>query len=167
MTPKHPRASRKGGPRPGVTDEDRKAETITMLQLRQSGASYEAIGKQVGLSAHTVWSRIKTVMDAQPVPEAQYLRDMEVMRLDSLDKALEDGIRDGDVQAVNAARQLSESRRKLLGLDRPAQIEATINRNTEALAAQILDEFMLDLGKGDEAPDEDEPPMDNTETTED
>lgn len=139
------------GPRPGMTQEQRHDEVIQMLRLRQSGASYEAIAKHFGLSTPTVWHRIKRVMDAQPVPEAQYLRDLESMRLDELERRLQPGIEMGDVKAINAARQLSESRRRLMGLDRPQQLEATISRNTEALATQILEEFTADLDEDDGA----------------
>lgn len=55
-----------------------------------------------------------------------HLKALENLRLDFLFEQLEDRAKSGDVEAVEVMLKISESRRKLLGLDRPSQQEMTI-----------------------------------------
>jgi hypothetical protein len=57
--------------------------------------------------------------------DAEAVRALELARLDRLLLALEKGIASGDVQSINAAIRLSESRRKLEGVDAPTKIAPT------------------------------------------
>lgn len=43
--------------------------------------------------------------------------ELELARLDAMLVKLQSGIEDGDIQSIDQARKISESRRKLMGLD--------------------------------------------------
>lgn len=57
--------------------------------------------------------------------EREYDRALELARLDRLLLALKGAIAQGEVGAITEGRRLSESRRKLLGLDAPVKVAPT------------------------------------------
>jgi hypothetical protein len=59
------------------------------------------------------------------VSEREHDRALELARLDRLLLALKGAIDKGDVGAITEGRRLSESRRKLLGLDAPVKVAPT------------------------------------------
>lgn len=128
----------KGGPRPGMTDEQREQEITTMLRMRRAGASYASIARQFGLSTETVFSKVKKALAAAPVEEANMLRSLEVQRLDYLEMQLQPLLQQHDVKAINQAMRLSESRRKLLGIDMPEQHEVKVSNEEQSLMRQAL-----------------------------
>lgn len=131
-------ALRRGGPRPGMSDAQRDEETRQMLLLKQSGASYEAIGRQFGLSASAVWRKIKGALDKVPLPEATYLRSMEVRKLDDWELRLREQISQGDTKAINTAVRISERRCRMLGLDMPVRSEVMVSAAEQQLAAEFM-----------------------------
>lgn len=133
--------SKKGGRRVGMSDNERDEETAQMLRLRRSGASYDAIAKHFKLSKATVWARIKAALESQPVPEAQHLRDLELLRLDELERRLQAGVEQGEVKSIDATRRVIEARVKLLGLNRPPSQELILSQNAEEYSAQLLSMF--------------------------
>ncbi|WP_457832413.1 hypothetical protein, partial [Staphylococcus aureus] len=66
-------AKKRPGPRVGMTEEERLQEIEEMLRLRRMGASYEAIGREFGLTARTVWGKIDTYLKETPKHEAAQL----------------------------------------------------------------------------------------------
>lgn len=103
------------------------------LELRMTGMRYEAIGQELGVSMQTAHKDVKTAMDElaeyQQTQSIQ-LRNMELIRLDSaLAKVHEVLGETGDpetkLKAVDRLIRISESRRKLLGLDQPQRIDVT------------------------------------------
>ena len=138
MTTPDDHTERRPGPRPGMTDLDRAAETIEMLRMRQIGASYEAIARHFNLNRKTVWERVTKYLRDMPADEAETLRAMESRRYDEYERRLQDGIVAGDVRAITAAIRLSERRCRLLGLDMPVQHEVSVDAETQALAGQVV-----------------------------
>ena len=138
MTTPDDHTERRPGPRPGMTDLDRAAETIEMLRMRQIGASYEAIARHFNLNRKTVWERVTKYLRDMPADEAETLRAMESRRYDEYERRLQPGIQDGDVKAIGVAIRLSERRCKLLGLDMPVQHEVQVDAETAALADQVV-----------------------------
>lgn len=129
---------RRAGPRPGVTDLDRAAETVEMLRMRQMGASYESIARHFNLNRKTVWERVTKYLRDMPADEAETLRAMEARRYDEYERRLQDGIIEGDTKAITAAIRLSERRCKLLGLDMPQRHEVQVDGEATALAEQVV-----------------------------
>lgn len=144
----------KGGRRKGMTDEDRAEELQQMLHARRAGASFAAIGRQFGISQHTVHDKIKAAIADMPKEEASELRSLEAQKLDFAETRLQDQIRAGNVPAINALVRLSESRRKLLGLDMPEQHEVKISREEESLIDQLAS-ALTEQSKRREAEEED------------
>lgn len=128
---------KKSGPRAWMTEEDRAREIQEMLRMRTYGASYQAIADHFGIGRVNVWKKIKDELANIPEDEAKTLRALEALKLDQAEFRLQKGIQSGDVKAINALIRLSESRRKLLGLDMPEQHEVKISREEESLIDQL------------------------------
>lgn len=128
----------KGGPRPGMTDEERAEEVQQMLHARRAGASYAAIARQFGLNVKTVHEKVTAALRDIPKDEATELRALEAQKLDYAETRLQDHIRVGDVQAINALVRISESRRRLLGLDMPEQHEVKVSNEEQSLMRQAV-----------------------------
>jgi hypothetical protein len=115
------------------------ASTITKAQrvkqfvsLRTQGLSYRAIAdawqKQTGkkISQTTVQTDIVAELKKiaeQTRGEAEHYQQIELTRLDMAMSAIAKKVAGGDVMAVSVWVRISESRRKLLGLDAPVQLQ--------------------------------------------
>lgn len=110
----------------GVADRRSKC-----LNLRIQGLSYRAIADQLAkegikLSHMSVKNHVNAALDevkTQTAEEAQHYIQLELERLNIAQAAAMKGMMTGDPQAVNAFVKVCESRRKLLGLDAPVQLQ--------------------------------------------
>lgn len=141
------RGGGKGGPRPGMTAEERAEEAMQMLHARRSGASYDAIGRQFGLSSRAVFVKVQKLLSDMPKEEAAELRALESQKLDFAEFSLRAQIKAGNVGAINALVRISESRRRLLGLDMPQQHEVKISREEQSLAEQMARELQTKFAR--------------------
>jgi hypothetical protein len=141
------------------TEVDHDAEAA---QLRGEGLSYPAIAKRLGISKSTAWERVQRAFRATLAEPADQARAVELARLeDAHDAALAVLLREhltvshgkvitvkndkGDdvpliddapvLAAVDRIRALSESRRKLLGLDAPSRVSV----DAEHLGQEVAD----------------------------
>lgn len=121
-----------------MTEERRAEETAEMLQMRQMGASYEAIARHYGLNRKTVWERVTQALRDMPSDDAAILRALEARKYDVLEAQLQAGIKEGDTKAITTAIRVSERRCRLLGLDMPERHEVKIDAETQALADQVV-----------------------------
>ena len=119
---------RRGGPRKGMTQEQREQELQQMLSMRRSGASYTAIARHFGLDRTVVAEKIRAELRNIPKDEATELRTLEALKLDQAEVHLQAGVKAGDPRAITTLVRISESRRRLLGLDMPEQHEVRISR---------------------------------------
>jgi hypothetical protein len=112
----------------------RRAERVAQaMALRRAGATYEAIGQQLGVSHVAAWGlvgRALRAVIARTRVDAEALVALEVDRLDALLLSAWSGAQRGNVASILAALKVCESRRRLLGLDRvvepvPPQPEGT------------------------------------------
>lgn len=145
------------------------------LDLRKQGQSYRAIGAQLNISeaqAHTDVQTALRRLAALELASADELRALELARLDMLiveaarvlaathpyvsgGKVLSGFTPDGQpigltddgpkLAAIKELRALSESRRKLLGLDAPAKIAQTNPDGTTPAAYAQLRTVVLQL----------------------
>ncbi len=102
-----------------------KAREAQAVQLRMAGATYKEIADQLnyrGRQGAFEAVRRALVADQDAVDEA---RDMELMRLDRLLRAVWTKAVGGDLQAVDRALKISDARAKLLGMYRPMKIDIT------------------------------------------
>lgn len=131
--------AKKAGPRTGMTAEDRARELESMIRMRRAGATYGAIAEEIGISRENVYIKIRDEIRRMPREQVDELRTMEVLRLDHAEEKLQAGIRTGHVPSIRALIALSESRRRLLGLDMPQQHEVKVSREEESLIDQLAE----------------------------
>lgn len=137
---------------PAGTDAIIAQRRLRALELRAAGASYRAIGAQLRVSGKTAYEDVQAVLaelSAQTFASADEYRTMELERLDALtmeatrilrsphplisggkvlsgftDEGKPIGLTDDGpkLQAIDRLLRISESRRKLLGLDAQSPI---------------------------------------------
>lgn len=105
---------------PAGTREEMTERRLKAFELRKAGASYRQIGRKLGVSGKTAHEDVQAVLSdlvAQSLSSAAEYRALELERLDAASLALFQHLETGDPQIVNSWVKVSESRRKLLGLD--------------------------------------------------
>lgn len=121
----------------------------TALSYRKAGASYRAIAAKVatelGIATYSeaqahrdVAAALKDLNEKTALNAAAY-RELELERLDTALLAIAQLVKSGDLGAIDRWIRLSESRRKLLGLDAPVQVQVE-----EKIEAE-LDHFLGQL----------------------
>lgn len=113
---------------------------IRAFELRKTGATYREIAAQLGVSVATVYEDCQRVLDelrGQALANASDYVALELERLDMAQFALFQHLETGDPSIINAWVKVSESRRKLLGLDAPAKIAQTNPDGTPAAYAEL------------------------------
>jgi hypothetical protein len=86
------------------------------LNLRKAGASFREIAATLGVSVSRAYLYVSEEMAAATHEAAEDLLSLELHRLDTMQMALWPAVRQGDVQAVNAARAIIELRARLYGV---------------------------------------------------
>lgn len=141
------------------TDPVRAEQDEEILRLRCSGLSLRAIAARVGLSHQGVSDRITAALAELVTPVATEYRELEAARLNDLTvRAYEvlDGAEGDEVRlkAIDRLTRLSESRRKLLGLDATEPIAVTFERHLDdqghivvAAVTAALEVLQLDEGR--------------------
>ncbi len=100
------------------------------LDLRLAGNSYRSIAKQMGVSVSTIWDDINDgllQLADKEQEKTKTLRQLELERLDALHAAHWSFAAAGDVPAAGVILRIADRRAKLLGLDKPAQLDITGN----------------------------------------
>lgn len=93
---------------------------VRAFELRKQGYSYRDIGAALGVSGKTAFEDIRMVLAelaAQRLASAAEYVTLELEHLDMAQQSLYQHLDSGDPQIINAWVKVSESRRKLLGLD--------------------------------------------------
>lgn len=93
---------------------------IDALALRKRGATYDEIGKALGITRQSAHALVKTAMDdlrEQASDGAAEVMVLELERLDRMFAGLYPDAANGNVQAVNAVLRIMERRARMLGLD--------------------------------------------------
>lgn len=119
-------------------------QQIQCYELRLTGMSIEAIAKATGIARSTVHDRIQAEITGRVQPLAEEVRKMELDRLDRWLEKLNDQIAQGYqvARSIEVAIRVSERRAKLLGIDAPERVEATITEITQedvALAEMVAE----------------------------
>lgn len=131
----------------GVAVLERKA-----CELRRDGYTYPQIAEKMGSSVSTAHARVHRAIRKTIKEPSAHAKQLELDRLDKLLATMHEIIDDPKtatqdrVAASNTAIRLSESRRKLEGMDAPTKMEHRVfdalDTQIEALAAELkaLDE---------------------------
>lgn len=138
-------------------------------RLRAQRKTYPEIAEIMGCSLSTAYNRVWRAIRSAPVEDGQALRDAELAHLDVLAaKAWEvlvsehplvsngkrfDDLRDAApvLAAIRELRQLSESRRKLLGLDAPVKHDVKVSDGLDADIERLVAELAGMAGRGQAA----------------
>jgi hypothetical protein len=118
------------------------AEQTECLQLRLEGKSFRAIAEATGIPLATVYARVEDAIALEVNPKAEQLRAIECERLDLYLSRLRVRIDKGDTSAIQTALRISERRSKLLGLDMPQRIEASVSSHEVTQADIELQELI-------------------------
>ena len=94
------------------------ARRAQAVQLKASGLTYAAIATEMGYANRgTVYRIISEALKAQNVEAVEQLRNLEVARLDTLQRAMWPAAMAGDVHAASVVTRVIMTRSRLLGLD--------------------------------------------------
>lgn len=94
------------------------------LDLRIKGLSYRRIAETMLVSTPTAFRYVQSAQASlrEAIREkAEELRDLELARLDALTETYHPRAVEGDMAAAALCIKVSESRRKLLGIDAPTE----------------------------------------------
>lgn len=96
-------------------------------RLRGAGHSFTAIAQRLGYADSSgACKAYRRALAAAPAEAVAELRALESARLDQLLVKLQPGIEDGDTKAISEARKISESRRRLHGLDGAVKVDMNV-----------------------------------------
>jgi len=119
--------------------------TTRAIHLRAAGMTWEEVARAAGYnSPQAAYIAVRRALEAALEIQdeaAEVLRELEVMRLNTLQHALWDDALGGDQRAVDQVRKLIDQRCKLLGLYAPIKIDRgdtdAVNAEIENLVAQL------------------------------
>lgn len=124
---------------------------IKVLELRRSGLTFEEIAKEVGLSRNGVVMGYKRAMKRALIRAgSEELRDIELDRLDRLQRAVWERAMNADLPAVQTVLRIMEQRAKLLGLNAPEthKVEVSVlDPNTVDAEVLRLAEMLKEANK--------------------
>lgn len=132
---------------PGPTEEQARRQ-LEALELRRSGATYQAIADAVGYAnASAAHKAVASAMRNAFLQPAKELRELEADRLDLLQTAIWPAAIKGDLKAVDRAIRIVEARAKLMGLNEPIKTEHThkIEAGQAALILGAIRGILTDL----------------------
>lgn len=131
-------------------------EQVKILDLKRTGMTIRAIGDLLKMPKSTVQERLDAAIAELVLPAADEVRKLDLERLDSWLKRLEDRLDQGEdpVRVVPIQLKVLERRAKLTGADAPVLVDATFTETTqqdielqemlaEAKAAQSVDEARI------------------------
>lgn len=109
-------------------------QQVRCYELRLTGMSLDKIAAETHLSKGTVHNRIQAEIQAKVLPLADEVRKLELDRLDRWLAKLDEQITAGETvpRCVEVAVKVSERRARLLGIDAPQQLEATVTEVSQA-----------------------------------
>lgn len=119
-----------------VTAKERRAQVVA---LRRRRATFEQIGRALGVSKERAWKLYQEALAEIPAAHVDEHRAEELILIDDAIADLLKVARDHDrprtaVEAWNSIRGWAERKAKLLGLDAPQQIE---HFTIDAIDAQL------------------------------
>lgn len=128
------------------------------LGHRIAGMSYRKIGSIMGVHHGTAYEWVQAELDiarAECKEKAEELIEVELQRMDdALERVTNsEGYRDGEPASIAAAMKISESRRKLVGADQPAKVEASTESDITVRVEYAEPQKATDDDDTDDQPD--------------
>lgn len=91
--------------------------------LRKAGGTLQQIADTVGVNKSTISRDLDHLVKQLEIGPAQELVTWELAMLNDAQKSIWAKVTQGHLGAIDQFRKLSESRRKLLGLDAPSKVD--------------------------------------------
>jgi hypothetical protein len=113
------------------------------LELRIAGHDFETIGEMVGLSEDGARRAVDRSIDRITAAAAERVRDLELLRLDSMWLVVWSFVTDEELsaderlRAIDRALKIAERRARYVGLDEPVKLDI------RAMVLQVAVEFGL------------------------
>lgn len=96
------------------------------LKLALAGVDYQTIADKVGYkSKQAAWKAVKSALDKTTKAAAEDVKEMQLLRLDQMLKAIWANVLNGNFGAIDRALKIEERRARLLGMDAPYKIAPT------------------------------------------
>ncbi len=111
-----------------LTPESIAQRQLQAYQMRLAGATYENIGRALGVDRKTAGRDVKAVHDqllSEAYEDLGQMRSQSAARLDIALFALMPAVKKGDLKAIRTLTLLEKRRAELLGLDAPRKFEHT------------------------------------------
>lgn len=119
--------------------QEKKAKA---LQMALGGASYETIARECGwANKSTAYRHVQNAMrDWSPIDysDAQTMRAQEMARLDRLMTTHWVNALRGDVRASEICLRIIQQRCRIMGLEAPTKIDATVKSGIDAEIEELL-----------------------------
>lgn len=116
------------------SESERLALGLVILQKVLKGKTMRDIEAETGIPLATAQRYKERALMSVQLPTVDAARQEELARLDAIIKAVWPMVETGDKDAIASYMKVSERRAKLLGLDRPIQIDQTV---TEVSAQEM------------------------------
>jgi len=108
------------------SESERLALGVVILQKILKGKSLRTIEKELGIPRATVARYRDKALESIALPTVDAARKEEIERLDILMEAVWPSAETGDDKAIANYLKISERKAKLLGLDKPLEINSTV-----------------------------------------
>ena len=108
-----------------------KKRRLRAFELRKRGYPYRTIAQTLGVDVSAAFGYIRTELRklAERTQEhAVELRELELQRLEDAAAAISERVYRGELEAIDRWVRISESRRRLLGLDQATSLEAVVGQ---------------------------------------
>lgn len=123
-----------------AAEVERAERLAMMLTYRKAGLPITEIATKMGVNKSTVSRALKKAIPALYAEEAHEHVAIELARLESVYRKVYPLAMQGNMGAVDRLIKLSESKRRLLGLDRPARLEVGMPEvDLDAAAREIME----------------------------
>lgn len=103
------------------TKADRREEMEKALQLRLGGATYPQIAAHLAISEKRARNLVEKGLAEGTSEDATLARELELQRIDTLQKSLWIKAKAGDLEALDRIVKLMDRRHRLMGLTGKAQ----------------------------------------------
>ncbi len=111
----------------GKRVEEARDKEAKALELRRAGVTYDVIAAQVGWAdAATANKAVRRAIARSMQDDVEAVREIELDRLDRLERAVWTNALQGDLGSVRAVLNIMERRSKMLGIDAPARVQAEV-----------------------------------------
>jgi hypothetical protein len=98
----------------------------TIIELRQEGYVWREIATMVDMSIAGVVKAYKRALTRHPVAAIEEHRELELDRLDNLQRTYWQPAVNGNLRAADFVLRVIDKRAKLLGLDAPLKVQAEV-----------------------------------------